>query len=153
MKTVLITGCSEGGIGSSLVLAFQRHGLHVFATSRNVSKMSHLKDLPNVTLLPLEVTDSSQITAAVEAVKAHTGGTLDCFVNNAGRSYFMPTLDIDIGEAKGIFESNFWGALSLIQAFAPLIIAAKGTIVNNCSVSGHVNVPWLGLFIEHFCVI
>lgn len=146
MKTVLITGCSEGGIGSALVLAFQSRGLHLFATARDISKMSHLKDLPNVTLLPLEVTNSSQITAAVEAVKAHAGGTLDYFVNNAARNYFMPTLDIDIKEAKGIFESNFWGALSLIQAFAPLVIAAKGTIVNNCSISGHINVPWLGLF-------
>jgi 1-acylglycerone phosphate reductase len=144
MKIALITGCSEGGIGSALVLAFQERGLHVFATARDISKMSHLKDLPNVTLLSLEVTDSSQIADTVKAVKAHTGGTLDYFVNNAGRNYFMPTLDINIEEAKGIFETNFWGALSLIQAFAPLVIAAKGTIVNNCSVSGHANVPWTG---------
>jgi 1-acylglycerone phosphate reductase len=144
MKTVLVTGGSSGDIGSALVLAFQKRGLQVFATARDISKTSHLKHLPNVTLLPLAVTDSSQIAETVKAVKAHTGGTLDYFVNNAGRNYFMRTLDINIEEAKWIFETNFWGALALIQVFAPLVIAAKGTIINNCSISGHANVPWMG---------
>ncbi|KAI0852016.1 hypothetical protein F5Y00DRAFT_258973 [Daldinia vernicosa] len=33
-KTVLVTGCSEGGIGHALVDEFQSRGLHVFATAR-----------------------------------------------------------------------------------------------------------------------
>ena len=53
----------------------------------------------------------------------------DYFVNNARRNYFMPTLDINIEEAKEIFETNFQGALSLIQALAPFTIGAKGTML------------------------
>lgn len=58
----------------------------------------------------------------------------------------MPVLDINIEEAKRIFDTNFWGALNMIQAFAPLVIKANGSIVNVTSISGHVNVPYMGLY-------
>ena len=142
-KSVLITGCSEGGIGSALVESFHNRGLHVFATARSLPKMIHLKKLPRVTLLSLDVTSSSDIAAAVEAVKAETGGTLDFLVNNSGIAYVMPTLDAPIGEAKRIFDTNLWGVLAVTQAFAPFLIAAKGSIVNLSSISGYVNAPWM----------
>ena len=105
-SSVLITGCSAGGIGSALVDAFQKRNLHVFATARDLSKMSHLEKLPNVTLLALDVTAPSSIGAAVAAVKAQTDGILDFLVNNSGRSYVMPVLDTDIEEAKKMFNVN-----------------------------------------------
>lgn len=142
-KSVLITGCSAGGIGFALAEEFQARGFHVFATARTRSKTSNIENLPNVTFIPLDVTSSSTITAAVEIVKAHTGGTLDYLVNNAGRNYVMPTLDVDINEGKRLFDVNFWGALAVTQAFVPMLIAAKGTIVNICSISSHINVPWM----------
>jgi 1-acylglycerone phosphate reductase len=72
-NSVLITGCSQGGIGFSLAESFQKRGLHVFATARSISKMAHLADLPNVTLLTLDVTSSSSIAEAVHAVTAKPG--------------------------------------------------------------------------------
>ncbi|PQE19322.1 hypothetical protein CJF31_00009412 [Rutstroemia sp. NJR-2017a BVV2] len=142
-KSVLITGCSAGGSGSALAEVFQKRGLHVFATARTLSKMSHLNDLPNVTLLELDVTSSQSIAAALEAVKTQTDGKLDYLVNNAGQSMVMPALDADIEEAKKLFDVNFWGVIAMTQAFAPLVIAAKGTVVNICSISGYVNAPWM----------
>lgn len=102
-KSVLITGCSDGGIGSSLARVFQANGLHVFATTRDVTKMSSLDNIPNITQLPLDITSSASITAAIEAVKSQTGGTLDYLVNNAALNYFKPFLDIDHDEAKMMF--------------------------------------------------
>jgi NADP-dependent 3-hydroxy acid dehydrogenase YdfG len=106
LKTVLITGCSDGGIGSALATTFHERGYHVFATARNVSKMSALADLQNTTLLVLDVGDSGQISAAVEAVKKETGGTLNILINNAGHNHFSPVLDIDIAAAKNVYETN-----------------------------------------------
>jgi NADP-dependent 3-hydroxy acid dehydrogenase YdfG len=85
MKSVLITGCTNGGIGSAMALAFAQHGLLVFAAARKVSKMTNLDNLPNVKLLELDVTDTAQIRSATELVRKETGGTLDYLINNAGR--------------------------------------------------------------------
>jgi 1-acylglycerone phosphate reductase len=130
LKTVLIIGCSDNGIGSALALTFHSRNFHVFATARNPAKMSDLSNLPNITLLTLDVTNSAHIAAAVEAVKNHTHGTLDFLINNSGRNHFSPVLDIDIAEAKRIYDINLWGALEVTQKFAPLVIKAKGNIGN-----------------------
>lgn len=106
--------------------------------------MSELARMARVTLLTLDVTRSSQIVAATESVQRETGGTLDYLINNAGRNHFSPMLDASIDESKRIFDINFWGTLAVTQAFAPLVIKAKGTIVNISSISGHLNVPWMG---------
>lgn len=142
-KSVLITGCSAGGIGYALAEEFQTRGLHVFATARTRSKPTNLENLPNVTFIPLDITNPFMISAAVGIVSVHTGGTLDYLVNNAGYLYVMPTLDVDIDDAKKLFDVNLWGALAVSQAFAPLVIAAKGTVVNISSISSHIYVPWL----------
>lgn len=142
-KTVLITGCSAGGIGPALVEAFQKRGLHVFATARSVSKMGPLADLPHVTLLSLDVTSATSIAAAVKAVEAETGGTLDYLVNNSGAVYVMPGLDASIEEGKKMFDVNFWGVVAVTQAFAPLLIAARGTVVMNSSVLAYLTSPYM----------
>ncbi|KAI0518489.1 hypothetical protein F5B22DRAFT_599388 [Xylaria bambusicola] len=145
-KTVLITGCSNGGIGSALAITFQERGYHVFATARDPSKMRSLEGLSRVTLLTLDVVKPSDIQAAVEAVTKHTGGTLDCLVSNAGRNHFMPILDEDLEGTRRLFEINFLGPIALTQAFAPFLMKAKGTAVYITSTSGYVNIPYMGTY-------
>ena len=143
-ETVLITGCSDGGIGSVLALVFQQRGFHVFATARDPSKMSKLDGLPNVTMLTLDVVKSSDLTAAVEAVAKQTGGTLNYLISNAGRNHFMPVLDEDLDVVRNLFEINFFGPIALTQAFASLLIKAKGMAVFITSISGYLNIPYMG---------
>lgn len=143
-KFALVTGCSEGGIGHALAQEFQERGVHVFATARTISKMNPLEGLPNVTLLTLDVTSEASINNAVAIVSKHTDGTLDYLINNAGCAYTMPVLDLDIQLAREMFDVNVWGVFSMIQAFAPLVIAAKGTIANMASVGALLNPPYMG---------
>ena len=83
--SVLITGCSAGGIGSALAFSFANRGLLVFATARNTSKIDpKLAVLSNVEVLELETTSTESIAKAAEAVGKRTGGRLDYLVNNAG---------------------------------------------------------------------
>ena len=144
-ESVLITGCSAGGIGAALCREFQHRGLHVFATARTPAKLDDLTTLPNVTTLALDVTSAPSIADAVKTVQVKTGGRLKYLVNNSGAQYVVPTLDMDIEQAKKMYEVNVWGVIAMTQAFAPLVIAAKGTIVNIASISGHLYAPFMGI--------
>jgi len=136
-KTVLITGCSAGGIGGALAEAFHEKGYHVFATARTTSKISQsLANSQNVTVLTLDVLSPDSIAAAVDSVSKKTGHKLDVLVNNSGRAMILPALDTSIEEGKKLFDLNFWAVLAMVQAFAPLLIKAQGCLVNNASVSG-----------------
>ena len=86
-KTVLITGCSEGGIGSALAFAFHRHGCRVFATARDLQKVQHLKKA-EIDVLELDVLDEESCRVAAEWVREATGGTLNVLVNNSGVGKF-----------------------------------------------------------------
>lgn len=127
-KTVLITGCSDGGIGSALGQVFQQRGYHVFATARNPSKMKWLENLDGVTPIQLDVTNPADIKAAIETVSKATNGKLDHLINNAGRNHFMPVLDVDLDVVRALFETNYLAPISVTQAFAPLLIKVRSTI-------------------------
>ena len=50
----------------------------------------------------------------------------------------------NVSMARELFDTNVWGSLAVTQAFAPLVIQAKGTIGFVTSIAGHVNVPYMG---------
>ena len=143
-KTVLITGCSTGGIGWAMVKVFLEHGFHVFATARDPSKVGDITELSSVDILELDVTVPDSISQCKEVVTRRTGGRLDVLVNNAGVESVSPLLDVDIAEAKRMYDVNVWGPLSMVQAFAPLLIEAKGVVVNQSSIDAVLNIVWAG---------
>lgn len=146
LKTVLITGCSEGGLGAALARAFQEQGYHVFATLRNPAKAGSLagENGTNIDVLALDTTSKESIDACFEVVKNKTGGKLDVLVNNAGSGFTMPMLHVSVDQAKATYDVNVWGTLSMAQAFSPLLLESKGTIVNISSIVGAANVAWQG---------
>lgn len=83
MKSVLITGCSKGGIGDALAQEFHSKGIRVFATARDLSKVEHLRNL-GLDILQLDVTSADSIAKIAGEVEKATGGKLDFLVNNAG---------------------------------------------------------------------
>ncbi|GAM33286.1 succinate-CoA ligase beta subunit [Talaromyces pinophilus] len=135
-KSVLITGCSPGGIGNSLAREFHRHGLRVFATARDAQ---HIQDLDAIGIetLSLVVDSEESIKACFEEVskRLDTKG-LDYLVNNAGRNYTVPAMDVNIEEARLTFETNFFAVIRICQTFLPLLMKSKGTIVQIGSVAG-----------------
>ncbi|KAJ7132931.1 hypothetical protein C8R46DRAFT_1140003 [Mycena filopes] len=144
-KTILVTGCSTGGIGAAIAYALASRGHTVFATARNPAKLPpELTSHANVTPLPLDVT-SPRLPAALATAGTGTGG-LDALVNNAGLGYTMPLLDVDIDRAIALYDTNVWGTLRTVQAFADLLVAARGRVVNISSVGAVVNTPWIGTY-------
>jgi 1-acylglycerone phosphate reductase len=139
-RTVLITGCSDGGLGAGLAIAFHNAGLHVYATARNPSKMSQLASL-GIETLTLDVLSDLSIAACVEKVPH-----LDILVNNAGAAYSMPFSDLDIVEAKKLFDLNVWSYLTVTQAFLPLLLESKGIIVNHSSSGSVLTIPFQSVY-------
>ncbi|RFU32102.1 hypothetical protein B7463_g4245, partial [Scytalidium lignicola] len=143
--TVLVTGCSQGGIGDAVAQEFHQKGYRVFATARKLDKIQHLKDL-GLDIFQLDVTSSSSIEEAVEHIRNETSGTLDVLVNNSGLGYYRPLLDVDLEEAKKMFDVNLFGVLAVTQKFAPLLISAKGNIINIGSIAGRGPWPFQGMY-------
>ncbi|KAK8009348.1 hypothetical protein PG991_011899 [Apiospora marii] len=146
-KSVLITGCSAGGIGAGLAEAFAQKGYHVFATLRTPSKLpAQLANAPHVTVLTLDVLSTESIAAAVASVRGATGGRLDVLVNNSGQNFVMPALDTDIDAARRLFDVNFFAPLAVLQAFAPLLVKARGCVVNQSSAAGLMSMPFMSMY-------
>jgi len=143
-KTVLITGCSTGGIGWAMAKNFHQRGFYVFATARNTSKTAGLAELSDIEILELDVTVPKTIAQCKEIVAKRTGGSLDVLVNNAGVEFNSPLLDTDVAEAKRLYNVNVWGPLAMVQAFVPLLIEAKGVLSNQSSIDGALNMVWAG---------
>ncbi|KAI0442265.1 hypothetical protein F4803DRAFT_380419 [Xylaria telfairii] len=142
-KSILITGCSDGGIGAALAAEFQLRGLRVFATAREPSKMAGLTGL-NIETLALDVTSESSIEQAVAVVReklnnsnSHdapasgtipgTGKKLDFLINNAGVNHVMPFSDTTMSDLRNVINTNLIGSLAVTQAFIPLLMRQKTT--------------------------
>lgn len=145
-ETVLVTGCSNGGLGAAMAKAYHARGFKVFATLRNKAKAGSLAEIQGIEILELEVTSEESIRHCAKAVEKLTGGTLDILVNNAGTSTSMPLLDTSIEEAKKMYDSNVWAVLAMTQAFAPMLIKSKGTLCNISSVSCELVFAWQGIY-------
>ncbi|KUJ11338.1 NAD(P)-binding protein [Mollisia scopiformis] len=139
-RTVLITGCSDGGMGAALAVAFHKAGLHVYATARSPSAMTQVASA-GIETLTLDIQSDSSIATCVSKLKS-----LDILVNNAGASYSMPISDLSIAESKKIFDVNVWAQIVVTQAFLPLLLKSKGMIVNQTSVVASMAVPFQSVY-------
>ncbi|PQM44877.1 SDR family NAD(P)-dependent oxidoreductase [Mycobacterium talmoniae] len=129
-KTVLVTGGNRG-IGRALVEdALRRGAQRVYVGTR--VPMTHPDG--RVTPLPLDVTDTAQIQAAVDAVEC-----LDVLVNNAGLALYDDLSDRSALERH--LAVNLFGPYAMIQAFLPLLTRSGGAIVNNLSVNALAPLP------------
>jgi 1-acylglycerone phosphate reductase len=146
-RSVLITGCSKGGLGDVLARAFHTRGLRVIATARNPSKIEHLKPL-GIETLTLDVTSQESIKTCIQEVSNLTGGSLDILLNNSGGGCHLPLIDVSIDAAREAFDLNVWSVLSMVQAFMPLLLKSSygGMIVNNTSVASVAAVPLQGIY-------
>jgi NAD(P)-dependent dehydrogenase (short-subunit alcohol dehydrogenase family) len=129
-KTILVTGANRG-IGRALVEeALIRGAKQVYAGVRQPTAFSDER----VTPLPLDVTNATQIRAAVEEIEF-----LDVLVNNAGVAVYDDLSDRHTLDQQ--LAVNLFGTYGVIQAFLPLLTRSKGAIVNNLSLNALAPLP------------
>jgi NAD(P)-dependent dehydrogenase (short-subunit alcohol dehydrogenase family) len=74
-------------------------------------------------------------------------GGLDVLVNNAGYGLFGAVEEASDAEVRRLMETNFFGALCVIQSALPVMRArGGGRIVNISSVAGFMGLPGGGLY-------
>lgn len=83
-RSVLVTGCSDGGLGAAIALEMHRSGhWRVLASARNLKKMGTLASA-GIETLALDVLSEDSLRAAVGHVSELVGGALDGLLLNAG---------------------------------------------------------------------
>jgi NAD(P)-dependent dehydrogenase (short-subunit alcohol dehydrogenase family) len=135
MATWLITGCSSG-IGRALAQELLAHGDNVVATARDAGTVQDLADAhpENALALPLDVTQRSQVIAAVKAAEERFG-RIDVLVNNAGYGYRAAIEEGEDEALRTLFATNVFGPVTMIQAVLPGMRARRaGAIVNISSI-------------------
>ena len=145
-KTILITGASSG-IGKTTAKLFQRNGFNVVATMRSPEKEEELKNLDNVLVTRLDVTDAESIQAAVEkGIKRF--GLIDVLLNNAGFGAYGPLEATPNDKIKRQFDTNVIGLLETTKAVLPHFRANKsGIVINISSMGGKNNLSFRNAFI------
>jgi NAD(P)-dependent dehydrogenase (short-subunit alcohol dehydrogenase family) len=149
-KTVLITGANSG-FGYLTALKFAREGYKVFATTRSIEK-SGVKDLNEIAMdenlavewLVLDVTNEEHRQIALSKIIEY--GSLDVLVNNAGYALSGKFDELTTDDVRVQFETNFFGVLSMVNAFLPLLKESQGRIINLSSVVGRISPSNLGAY-------
>ena len=142
-----ITGCSTG-FGRALAEAVLANGGRAVVTARTSAQVADLiaGRQGQGLVLALDVTQSAQITAAVQAATARFG-TIDVLVNNAGYGYMAPVEEGEDAALRTMFDTNVFGLAALTRAVLPGMRAQRrGTIVNISSVGGFIGQPGSGYY-------
>lgn len=137
---------SSSGIGFETSLALAREGHHTFASMRDTSKATNLKEIAIKENIPIEIIelDVDKEESIVNAIKkiVEEAGRLDVLVNNAGYGQFGCTEDVSVEEFRKQFETNFFSIVRIIQEIAPIMRNQNsGNIINISSVAGRIGLP------------
>lgn len=141
-KVALVTGGGRGA-GRCIALALARRGAAVAVLARTRDQIeavaAEIEQL-GARALPIEgdVTDPSQVAAAVAAVREHLGPA-DILVNNAGMGASAKVTDTDDALWARVLALNLSAPFYCIRAALPDMIARRwGRIINIASTASKV---------------
>ena len=152
---VVITGC-DSGIGLSLAGLLHRRG---YTVAVSYLESNPFDGVSGVHACRMDLRVPADVEAFIAFVKrlCDSGHSLAAVVNNAGVALGGPIEDLPMSLVREVFEINFFGAVRIIQAFIPEVIASRGRIVVVGSLAGRVALPFLSPYasskfaVEGFC--
>jgi len=115
-SVALVTGANRGIGRHFATQLLERGAAKVYATARRPEAVQ----IPGAQVLALDITDPASVAAAAAAAPDVT-----LLVNNAGISTYQNLLDGDPAKIRLEMETHFFGTLSVVRAFAP-VLAASG---------------------------
>ena len=137
-SVALVTGANRG-IGAQFVRELQNRGAStVYAAARDPDRIS----VPGVEAVALDLTDPASVAAA-----AAVASDVTLLVNNAGIANTQDLVTGDLTKMRAEMETNVFGTLSVIRAFAPVLASGGGgAIVNVLSAASWFPYPGSGSY-------
>ncbi|WP_295230214.1 SDR family NAD(P)-dependent oxidoreductase [uncultured Chryseobacterium sp.] len=137
MQTVLITGANRS-IGLETAKQLSKKGLFVYLGSRDLAKGEEIvKDLTekgfqNIKAIEIDVTHPVSVLKAKEQIEDEQG-KLDILINNAGILGVIPQTaeSTAVEDIKNVFETNFFGVISVTQTFLELLKKSDQPRISN----------------------
>jgi NAD(P)-dependent dehydrogenase (short-subunit alcohol dehydrogenase family) len=145
--TWFITGASSG-FGMAFAGYALDRGYNVVATARSVGKLDALaaRAPDRVLVHTLDVTAPGDAEQAIAAA-VRRFGRIDVLINNAGYGIVGAVEETPQAEFRAQMETNFFGAVSVVQAALPhLRQQGGGAIVNMSSLGGQLSLPGAGAY-------
>jgi uncharacterized protein len=144
-KIAVVTGASMG-IGEAIAKQFAGEGAAVVLLSRDAARAEAARTrigYPERTAaLSCDIRHSEEIDRVL-ALTLHHFKRVDIWVNNAGHGLLDSVAEVEMSACHELFETNFFGALSAMQAVIPVMRQqGGGTIINISSVAGHIPLPF-----------
>lgn len=138
-KTVFVTGTNRG-IGNSLIEALLEQGVKkVYAAARKPETIAGFGD-GRVEKVMLDITNQSQVLKS-----AQDALDTDILINNAGVAAYVSILDGPMELIERDMNTNYYGTLSMMRAFIPVLERKDvSAIMNVTSIGAFVNFPFLG---------
>ncbi|MFI5957779.1 SDR family oxidoreductase [Cryptosporangium sp. NPDC051539] len=138
MTIALITGGNKG-LGKAVGEQLGRQGMTVVLGSRDASRGEEAaaelrKDGLDAHTVTLDVTDGSSVAGAAAEIDKRFG-VLDVLVNNAGISGFRagPPSQADLAIVREVFDTNFFGVITVTNAMLPLLRRSSAARIVNVS--------------------
>jgi len=130
------------GIGEAIARIFAERGAGVVLLSRDPDRAEAARmriGFPDGTMaLSCDVRNPEEIDRAL-ARTLDQFKRVDIWVNNAGHGLVDSVAQVDMAACRDLFETNFFGALSAMQAVIPVMRRqGGGTIIDISSVAGHI---------------
>jgi NAD(P)-dependent dehydrogenase (short-subunit alcohol dehydrogenase family) len=134
-RIAMVTGGGQG-IGYEIARALAAAGAHIVIADRNPTTAQKVAAELAGSMVELDVTDSSAVRTAVEAIVAEHG-RIDILVNNAGIVRNTPAEATSDDEWRAIFGVNVDGLFWCCREVGRVMLdRGSGTIVNIASMSG-----------------
>jgi NAD(P)-dependent dehydrogenase (short-subunit alcohol dehydrogenase family) len=151
LKNIIITG-SSSGFGFKAAKDFADAGNSVFAAmrnpdSKNAAKKAELEaHSAHIKVVDMDVTNDASVKEAMASILAEAG-KIDILINNAGIMYLGITEAFSVEQAHLQMETNYYGAIRVIQAVLPSMRSAgSGLIINTSSLVGRMSPPFFGTY-------
>jgi NAD(P)-dependent dehydrogenase (short-subunit alcohol dehydrogenase family) len=134
-------------MGFETSLALARNRFHTYATMHNIEGVGGSKQLVDIAknenlslqVFQLDVDNDRSVLNAINRVVTEKN-RIDVVINNAGYDLMAALEESSIDEIKAQFETNFFGAVRVMQAVIPTMRKQRGgIIVNITSLGGRIS--------------